>query len=216
VDGTLRQGNVEKIPDKLDGTPVRHKLVIDQIHNRSGDVFSVLNVAGHMGRKLASADFAALRTGNPMALVLGAFKPRQRRIENLSGFHYRLNTGQIVAAGIAAFRTILLNVIGVIAVLKSTSGMPLLPAGFSAGTLSQGSRCRRLAQTIAGRRLVAVVAIFVETSRKLINLALQSCIARLGSAYALFKSGIASRQLLEYSPHDIRTGSVKGKKLVER
>jgi hypothetical protein len=200
VNGTLRQGNVEEISDKLNGTPVRHKLVIDQIHNCSGDVFSVLNVAGYMGGELTSADFAALRAGNPMALVLCAFKPRRRRIENLPGFYYRLNTGKVMAAGFAAHRTIFNNLIGVIAVLKSTSGMTFLAAGFSAGTLSQGSGSRRFAQPIAGRRFVAVVAIFVETSRKLVNLKLEGIVACFGSAYTLFKSGIASGQLLEYSP----------------
>jgi hypothetical protein len=136
VDGALRQGNIEEVPDKLNGTLIWHELVDNQIHNRSGNVISVLNVAGYMGGEPACADFAALRTGNPMALMLCAFKPWWRHIEHLPGFHYRLNTGKIIAAGFAAFRTIFLKVIRIIAVLKSTSGMTVLPSGFSAGTLS--------------------------------------------------------------------------------
>jgi hypothetical protein len=136
VYGALRQGNVEEVPDKLDCALVWHELVDDQIHDRSGDVVSVLNVAGYMGGKLASTDLAALRTSNPMALVLCAFKPRRRHIKLLTGFHHRLNTGKIMVAAIAALWTIFLKRIRIIAVLKSTSGMTFLPAGLSAGTLS--------------------------------------------------------------------------------
>ena len=74
-----------------------------------------------------------------MAVMLGAFKLWWgRHIEHLPGLiHNRLNAGKIIAAAVAELKTMLYLIIGLFTVLKSASGMPCLPAGFSTGTFSQ-------------------------------------------------------------------------------
>ncbi len=71
-----------------------------------------------------------------MAVVLRTCEHWGRYIEDLPGFlHDRLNTAEVATASIAEFREMFYFYIWVIAVFQSASGMAILPAGLSTGTL---------------------------------------------------------------------------------
>ncbi len=158
-----RDGLPKQIADRLLGTCIGQELLVLQVHAGGLEARAILHRLRGLCRELPGGGRGAVRAGFVPHAMLRHFQPLGGQLHDLATFHVQhRRLAQRGAALPAVVRQMLDHVIGMRDDLTRGAGVTALTARFFAAPAAQALGALAL-PAIAGWRLMAVVAVLVET-----------------------------------------------------
>ena len=211
----FRRVDPKQIPHCFGGALVGQELVGLQIHRRGLRPWAILNRLGHLGRKFPRRHRLAYRANLLHCLMFGHSRTRQGDLDHLPPFlTHRSLGGQRCPTASAHFGHMRNNHLGIIDQKTGQAGMTVLATTRLAAAQSQAARVGSLRRSIARRRLMAVMAIFVQLGLQCLDCGRQRLDLRRQYLDLLFQGGLSHQQLLDQSHHGFWPSLVKCSNLV--